>query len=50
MPMKVINGKSKPMRAGLRTEILRLSAPMDDILFWDKDNVLNVERNHFRKL
>jgi hypothetical protein len=33
MPMRVVNGKSKPMRVGLRTGILRLRLPMDDILF-----------------
>jgi hypothetical protein len=33
MPMKVVSGKSKPMRVGFCTGILRLRAPMDDILF-----------------
>jgi hypothetical protein len=33
MPMRVVNGKSKPMRVGLRTRILRLRVPMDAILF-----------------
>jgi hypothetical protein len=33
MPMRVVSGKSKPMRVELRTGILRLRAPMDDILF-----------------
>jgi hypothetical protein len=33
MPMKVVSGKSKPTRVGLRTGILRLRMPMDDILF-----------------
>jgi hypothetical protein len=33
MPMRVVSGKSKPMRVGLRTVILRLRVPMDDILF-----------------
>jgi hypothetical protein len=33
MPMRVVSGKSKPMRVGLRTGILRLRMPMDDILF-----------------
>jgi hypothetical protein len=33
MPMRVVNGKSKPMRVGLRTGILRLRASMDGILF-----------------
>jgi hypothetical protein len=38
------------MRVGLRTEILKLRMPMDDILFLGKEDVLTVERNHFRKL
>jgi hypothetical protein len=33
MPMRVVIGKSKPMRVGLRTGTLRLRMPMDDILF-----------------
>jgi hypothetical protein len=33
MPMRVVSGKSKPMRVGLCTGILRLSVPMDGILF-----------------
>jgi hypothetical protein len=33
MPMKVVSGKSKPMRVGLRAGILRLRALMDGILF-----------------
>jgi hypothetical protein len=33
MPTKVVSGKSKLMRVGLRTRILRLRAPMDGILF-----------------
>jgi hypothetical protein len=33
MPMRVVSGKSKPMRDGLRTGILRLKMLMDDILF-----------------
>jgi hypothetical protein len=33
MPMKIVSGKSKPMRVGLRTGILRLKMLMDDILF-----------------
>jgi hypothetical protein len=33
MPMRVISGKSKPIRVGLRTGILRIRAPMDGILF-----------------
>jgi hypothetical protein len=33
MPTRVVSGKSKPTRVGLRTRILRLRALMDDILF-----------------
>jgi hypothetical protein len=33
MSMRVVCGKSKPMRVGLRAEILRLRTPMDDVLF-----------------
>jgi hypothetical protein len=33
MPMRVVSGKSKSRRVGLRTGILRLRAPMDGILF-----------------
>jgi hypothetical protein len=33
MLMRVISGKSKPMRVGLCTEILRLRTPMHGILF-----------------
>jgi hypothetical protein len=33
MPMRVVSGKSKPMRDGLCTRILRLRMPMDDIFF-----------------
>jgi hypothetical protein len=33
MPMRVVSGKSKQMRVGLHTRILRLRALMDDILF-----------------
>jgi hypothetical protein len=33
MPMWVVSGKSKPMRVGLHTGILRLRALMDGILF-----------------
>jgi hypothetical protein len=50
MPMRVVSGKSKLMRAGLCTGILRLRAPMVGILLQGKENVLIVERNHFRKL
>jgi hypothetical protein len=50
MPTRVVSGKSKPMRVGLRTGISRLRASMDDILFYGKENVLIVERNRFCKL
>jgi hypothetical protein len=33
MLMWVVSGKSKPMRVGLHTRILKLRAPMDGILF-----------------
>jgi hypothetical protein len=33
MPTRVVSGKSKVMRVGLYTGILRLRTPMDDILF-----------------
>jgi fluoride ion exporter CrcB/FEX len=33
MRMRVVSGKSKPMRVVLRTGILGLRVPMDDILF-----------------
>jgi hypothetical protein len=33
LPTRVVSGKSKPMRVGLRTGILRLRMPMDGILF-----------------
>jgi hypothetical protein len=33
MPMRVVSGESKLMRVELRTGTLRLSAPMDGILF-----------------
>jgi hypothetical protein len=33
MPMRVVNGKSRPRRVRLCTWILRPKAPMDDILF-----------------
>jgi hypothetical protein len=42
MPTRVVSGKSKPMRVGLYTGILRLIASMDDILFYSEENVLNV--------
>jgi hypothetical protein len=33
MPTRVVSGKFKPMRVGLRTGILRLRMPMDGISF-----------------
>jgi hypothetical protein len=33
MPMRVVSGKNNLVRVGLCTGILRLRAPMDDILF-----------------
>jgi hypothetical protein len=33
MPMSVVSGRSKPMRVGLHTGILRLKALMEVILF-----------------
>jgi hypothetical protein len=42
MPTRVVSGKSKPMRVGLCTMILRLRASMDDILFKGEENVLNM--------
>jgi hypothetical protein len=33
MPTRVVSGKSKPMKVGLRTGILSLRMLMDDILF-----------------
>jgi hypothetical protein len=50
MPMRVVSGKSEPMRVGLHTWIHRLRALMNDILFYGKENVLTIERNHFHKL
>jgi hypothetical protein len=50
MSMRVVSEKSKLMRVGLRTGILKLRALMDVILFYDKENVLTVERNRFCKL
>jgi hypothetical protein len=38
------------MTDGLHTGILRLRVPMDDILFYGKENVLTIERNRFWKL
>jgi hypothetical protein len=50
MPARVVNGKSKPMRVGLCTRILRLRVLTDDILFEGKENVLIIERDRFWKL
>jgi hypothetical protein len=44
------SGRSKPLRVGQRIGILGLRALMDDILLWGEENVLIIERNHFRKL
>jgi hypothetical protein len=33
MPRRVVSGRSKPMRVGLRTGIRRLRTPMEVILF-----------------
>jgi hypothetical protein len=33
MPMRVVRGRSKPMKVGLRTRIFKLRTLMDDILF-----------------
>jgi hypothetical protein len=33
MPTRVVSGKSKLKRVGLRTGTLKLRAPMNDILF-----------------
>jgi hypothetical protein len=50
VPIKDVSGRSKSMRAGHRSKIHRLRAPIEDILFYGEENVLNVERNRFRKL
>jgi hypothetical protein len=42
MPMRVVSGKSKPMRVGLCTGILWLRALMDGILLQGEENILNV--------
>jgi hypothetical protein len=42
MSMSDVSGKSKPMKVGLRTRILRLVE--------GKENVLTIERNRFHKL
>jgi hypothetical protein len=50
MSRRVVNRRSKLMRVGHHAGILRLRALMDDILFKDEENVVNIERNHFHKL
>jgi hypothetical protein len=42
MPTRVISGKSKPTRVGLRSGIHRLRILMDGIPLWGKENVLTV--------
>jgi hypothetical protein len=42
IPTSVDFGRSKPMRVGLLTGIIRLRALMNGILFQDEGNVLNV--------
>jgi hypothetical protein len=50
MPMRDASGRSKPMRVGHRTRILRLRALMDVIIFYGGENVLNESDFHFHKL
>jgi hypothetical protein len=50
MSTRDASGRSKPMRVGHRTGILRLRALMDGILFLGKENVLNESDFRFRKL
>jgi hypothetical protein len=50
MPMRDASGRYKSMRVGHHTGILRLKVLMDDILFYGKENVPNIERNRFCKL
>jgi hypothetical protein len=50
MPMKDDNGRSKPMRFGHHTWIIRLKALMDDILFYGEENVPRDSDFCFRKL
>jgi hypothetical protein len=50
MPMRDASGRSKQMRVGHRTGILRLTALMDDILFTLEENVLNESCFCFHKL
>jgi hypothetical protein len=45
--MRVVSGKSKPMRVELRTGILRLRVSLDGILFKGEENVLNVREITF---
>jgi hypothetical protein len=50
MPTRVVSERSKPMRVGHRTRILRFRALVDDILFYGKENVPNESDFLFRKL
>jgi hypothetical protein len=50
MPTRDASGRSKSMRVGCLTGILRLRALMDVVLFLGEENVLNIERNCFHKL
>jgi hypothetical protein len=47
MPMRVVIGKSKPMKVGLRTGILSLRVLMDDILLLGEENVLDMREITF---
>jgi hypothetical protein len=42
MPTRVVSGRSKPMRVGVCTGILKLRALMDGIPFLGEENILNV--------
>jgi hypothetical protein len=42
IPMRVVSRKSKPRNVRLRTGILRFRALMDNILFYDEKNILNM--------
>jgi hypothetical protein len=50
MPTRDASGRSKPMRVGHRTGILRLRVLMDGILFLGKENVLNESDFYFHKI
>jgi hypothetical protein len=45
--MRDASGRSKPMRVGHHTGILRLRALMDGILFYGEENVLNESGSTF---